>query len=226
VTEGEHIAGTEFLLALMDALDLERAHLIGNSMGSMTISKFAVQHPQYVESLVLSGGEPRITTDALREIGSLAATPRNNFVRTMFADHAVNQQNLRIATADFFHDRAHPTIDHVADLRRQTLADEGVYRRAEEGVVRQLERKSSDTDTTYLSEIAVPVFLLHGRDESWFYPNQHRDALTDAAMKAAKVIPNCTTTFLPFCGHWPQLESADRYNALVGEFLKTLAPSR
>lgn len=221
-TNGEDVSATDFLLALMDALGLNRAHLIGNSMGAMTISKFAVQHPERVASLVLSGGEPRITTDALRAIGSLGVTPRNNFVRAMFADHAVNQENVRIATADFFHDRAHHAIDHVAGLRLDTLADEGVYLRAETGTVRQLEQKSSDSATEYLSNISAPVFLLHGRDENWFYPNPHRAVLTDAAMKAAQVIPNCTTTFLPYCGHWPQLEKADRYNTLICEFFESV----
>ena len=221
VTVGEGVAAIDFLLALMDALGLERAHLIGNSMGAMTMAKFAVQNPERTSSLVLSGGEPRVTTDAVRAIGSLGATPRNDFVRAMFASHTVNRANVLHATADFFHDRSHPAIDYAADLRLDTLADEGVYRRAEEGAVRQLERKSADSDSSYLSDIAAPVFLLHGRDENFFYPDQHRTALTEAAMKAAQFIPNCTTTFLPFCGHWPQLESTERYNVLVGEFLKT-----
>lgn len=219
VADGKSVAATDFLLALMDALAIKHAHLIGNSMGAMTIAKFASQHPERTTGLVLSGGEPRVTTDAVRAVGSLGATPRNDFVRAMFADHAVNRENVRHATADFFHDRSHPNIDYAADLRLDTLADDGVYRRAEEGAVRQLERKSVDSDSSYLSEINAPVFLLHGRDESWFYPEEHRMALTDAAMKAGQVIPNCTTTFLPFCGHWPQLEMSQRYNALVGEFL-------
>lgn len=219
VTSGTGVPAGDFLLAFMDTLGIDRPHLIGNSMGAMTISQFAVHHAERVRSLVLSGGEPRVQTEAVAAIGSLANTARNDYVRAMFADGAVDLDHLRRATADFIYDREHPDVDYIARLRLDTLSDEGVYRRAAEGAVRQLERKPGSGSTDYLSEIQSPVFLLHGRDEPWFYAAEHRPALTDAAMKAAQVIPNCETTLLPFCGHWPQIELPQRYNALVLEFL-------
>jgi pimeloyl-ACP methyl ester carboxylesterase len=46
------------LAALLDALDLERAHLLGFSMGAMTALTFAVRYPARVRSLVVAGLSP------------------------------------------------------------------------------------------------------------------------------------------------------------------------
>src|SRR3954464_5490544 len=55
---GEGLSGRDFLLALMDALHIPAAHLIGNSGGTMAMTPFAVAHPDRVLSLIFSGGEP------------------------------------------------------------------------------------------------------------------------------------------------------------------------
>jgi 2-hydroxy-6-oxonona-2,4-dienedioate hydrolase len=213
------VKATDWLPAFMDALGIDQAHLIGNSMGGVTASHVAADRPERVRTLTLSGGEPRVATDAVKAIGSLGATPRNNFVRTMFAKPTLELNDVRRATADFVFDRDASVVDTVTRLRLDTMADPGAYARAKEGAMGQIARRGGDGGTDYLADIQAPTFLLHGRDEPWFYPDEHRPALTDAAMKAALVIPDCTMTFLPRCAHWPHLEHPTRYNALVLEFL-------
>src|SRR5574343_1268973 len=44
------------LKGLMDALKIERAHLIGNSMGAHSVTAFALSHPERIGKLVLMGG--------------------------------------------------------------------------------------------------------------------------------------------------------------------------
>ena len=43
------------LLALMDKLDIEQAHLVGNSMGGHSVVAFALRYPDRVGKLVLRG---------------------------------------------------------------------------------------------------------------------------------------------------------------------------
>ena len=212
----------EFVPAFLVALGIAQTHLVGNSMGGVTLSHVAADHPERVLSLTLSGGEPRVATDAVVAIGSLGATPRNDFVREMFRKPALTFEDMRRATADFVFDRDLPAVDVVTRLRLDTLSDAGAYQRAKDGAMGQVVRRGSDGGVDYLARIQAPTFLLHGRDEPWFYPDEHRAALTGAAMEAALVIPNCTSTFLPHCGHWPQLEHPERYNALLLEFLASV----
>jgi pimeloyl-ACP methyl ester carboxylesterase len=49
----------EFLSAFMAAKNIDRAHFIGNSMGSMTITQFGIEKPERVKSIILTGGESR-----------------------------------------------------------------------------------------------------------------------------------------------------------------------
>jgi pimeloyl-ACP methyl ester carboxylesterase len=41
------------LLALLDSLNIEKAHFVGCSMGGEIITDFALEHPEHVKSLVL-----------------------------------------------------------------------------------------------------------------------------------------------------------------------------
>ncbi len=216
------VTAAAFVPVFLDALGIAKAHVAGNSMGGVTLSHVAADYPQRVVSLTLSGGEPRVDTEAVRAIGSLGATPRNNFVREMFSKPELTFKDMRRATADFVFNRDLPAVDVVTQLRLDTLSDAGAYQRAKNGAIGQVARRGGDAGTDYLVSILAPTFLLHGRDEPWFYPDQHRAPLTDAAMKAALVIQDCTSTFLPHCGHWPQLEQPERYNALLLEFLASV----
>ena len=222
VVDGGNVKTTEFVPALLDVLGIARAHMVGNSMGGITLSHVAAECPERVLSLTLSGGEPRIMTDGVLAIGSLGATPRNDFVRAMFGKPELTFDDMRNATADFVFDRNLPIVDVVTQLRLDTLSDIGAYQRARDGAMGQVARRGGDNSTAYLEKIQAATLLLHGRDEPWFYPEEHRAVLTDAAMKVAMVIPDCTSTFLPRCGHWPQLEHPERYNSLLLEFLSSV----
>ncbi|MBI2935631.1 MAG: alpha/beta fold hydrolase, partial [Chloroflexi bacterium] len=46
--------GSSFLSSLLDTLRLDRAHLVGNSLGGMIALQFALDHPERVTKLVLA----------------------------------------------------------------------------------------------------------------------------------------------------------------------------
>jgi pimeloyl-ACP methyl ester carboxylesterase len=142
----------------------------------------------------------------------------------MFRKPELTLEDIRRATADFFCNRNHPEVDVIARRRLDNLSEPHAYRYAKDNAMGQVERRAADLGAPeYVSRIRAPTFLLHGRDERWFYPDEHRAALTEAAMQVALMIPDCTLTMLPNCGHWPQVERADRYNALLLESLASLS---
>jgi pimeloyl-ACP methyl ester carboxylesterase len=77
------------LQAVLDALGIERAHLVGLSMGACTVAELAVSQPERVSSALLASlsfsdevyGELRDLVDALRE--ALAARDRERIVATL-----------------------------------------------------------------------------------------------------------------------------------------------
>jgi pimeloyl-ACP methyl ester carboxylesterase len=210
----------EFLRSFLDAMGVERAHLVGNSMGAMTSARFAVAYPERTGGVVLSGGEPRAQTDEARAIApTLGATPRMDFVRQMLGKARIEADDMRHATADFFFDRENAEIEVVSRLRMESLLDPDLLRRTTEEALGQVARGRSNFDSSMLQQIQAPTFLLQGRDEKWFYTEATAPALIRAAVELTWVIPDCRCTLLPHCAHWPQLEQPDTYNALVVNFL-------
>jgi pimeloyl-ACP methyl ester carboxylesterase len=218
------LSAAEFLLAFMDALAITGAHMVGNSMGSMAITRLAIDHPQRITSLILTGGEPRIETEESRAIAAtLGRTERMNFVREMLNKPEVTFEDMRKATADFFYNPTHPRVEEVAEMRLGTIKRPGVLEREREAAFRQIQGGRSNYQPSDLAGIQVPTYLIHGRDEQFFYPEHVRPILLECALKVSLVIPDCNCTVLSHCGHWPQIEKAETFNTLALEFLRSLS---
>lgn len=216
-------SSTKFLVAFMDTMRVDRAHFVGNSAGSMAITRLAIEHPDRVKSLILTGGEPRIETEESRAIAkTLGQTDRMNFVRAMLSKPQISFDDIRKATADFFYDPDHPRIDEVAEMRLRIISRPGVLKKEREHAFQQVERGRSNLESSNLAKIQAPVYLIHGRDERFFYSKEVAPVLLECAIKASLVMPNCSCTVLAHCGHWPQIEKADLFNAHCLEFLKNI----
>jgi 2-hydroxy-6-oxonona-2,4-dienedioate hydrolase len=220
---GQGVKPGAFLAAFMEHFGIRRAHLVGNSMGSMTITGFAVDQPNRVASAILTGGEPRADTpEAATIVPQLGRTPRLDFVREMLSQSEVSPRHIRKATADFFYDADHPAVDEVAAMRLKTLQQPGMLDRARADAFQQVTRGRSNYAGSALAQINAPTYLIYGRDERYFFPADVAPVMIRAAAEAGMIIPNCRTTLLPQCGHWPQIETAEAFNALALEFLSRI----
>ena len=189
----------------------------------MICTNFAAKYPERVQSLTLSGGEPRVETEATRDIMlTLGATPRMEFARGMLDKDKLSLEDMRHATADFFYDREHPAVETVANLRMDTLGDIQLLERVRSDAREQINRGRNSTTFETFAAITAPTFLLHGRDEPGFYSEADAPLLLNAAMQVIHAIGDCRCTLLPYCGHWPQLEMPDTYNELVIGFLNEI----
>ena len=210
----------EGMRAFLDAHGIDRAHLVGNSGGGMAATNFSARYPDRVRSLTLSGGEPRVDNEATKPIVPLLGqTARMNFAREMLAKEELSVEDMRRATGDFFYDREHPQVDAVTQMRLDTLSDPELLERVREEAIGQIARGRAATPDEVYAAITAPTYLLHGRDEPYFYSEEDEPILIDAAIKVAFAIRDCRCTLLPHCGHWPQIEKSDEYNRLLLGFL-------
>lgn len=220
VLAGAPVRNTDYLLALMDALGVAKAHLIGNSGGGMAILALAAEQPDRALSLVLSGGEPRAATpDALAIAPRLGRTPRMDHVRAMLSRPRVLLADMRKATAAFFCNPRHPEIETVARLRLETIRRPGMRERELAGAVAQIEGGRQITSENVFLAVEAPTLLLHGASEPAFYESDDEAPLLAAAMAVVQLIPTCHLQLVPNAGHWPQIEQAERYNRAVLGFL-------
>jgi pimeloyl-ACP methyl ester carboxylesterase len=197
----------QFLKDFMDTLRIERASLIGSSMGGGVALQFSLLFPERVEKLVLvnSFGLGKEIAIALR----LIAFP---FVGTL------SRPSRRGAALVLKHNVYDPTVipDEWIELSYQKFGLPGTKRAILNLIKANLNffgvRKqvfSSLVDK--IASIAQPTLVIWGQQDR-ILPVTH-------AQVAAKGLPNARLHIFDPCGHWPHVERPEEFNALVLEFL-------
>lgn len=186
---------------LLDALEIEKAHLVGNSLGGLTSLKFALDYPDRLNRLVLMGAGAfsifsPMPTQGLQlllqyydgdgpTIEKLAA-----FVKVMVWDPSEVTDGL---LEERFEASIQPDILARPPFGRGALPSfEPIWRED-------------------LSQIRSSTLLLWGRDD--------RVVPLDSAFLPLKQIPDCQLHVFSQCGHWVQWERAEAFNRLVLDFL-------
>ncbi|MGR6966586.1 alpha/beta fold hydrolase [Geodermatophilus sp. URMC 61] len=181
------------LVALCDALGLERTHLVGHSFGSFVVRRVAEQHPERVDRMVLIGSADRMGDPLVEEVrAAIADLPDqvpDDFARE-FAAGTVH----RPVVPEFFDAL-------VAESRK---APGWVYRDSWEGLV-----NSDDRDR--LRDVTAPTLLLWGDSDALFDRGQ-QDRLLAA-------LPDARLEVYDDTGHCPNWERPEDVAADLGDFL-------
>jgi pimeloyl-ACP methyl ester carboxylesterase len=193
----------------MDAVGIERAHLVGHSHGGGIAMHTAWQYPERVQRLALvsTGGLGREINPLLR----LMSLPGSSLALAGIASPAWVQMMRR-----YRFDRM------AAPLAREKLEMWGRLGQAESrrALLRMLRsvcnlRGQRVSALERLPEMRQPVLLLWGeRDRT--LPAAH-------ARRAALLIQNCQLEVIPGCKHYPSLEQPETVATLLKQFL--LAPA-
>ncbi len=146
-------------LAVMDALKIERAHLVGVSLGGMVAQVLAAAHPQRVLSLVSimsSSGNPRLPPPRSGVRRVLIGSPVNPRDPESIIDHQV-----RILSVI-----GSPIYKEAPQALRQRLG-RGVRRAYDPaGINRQVIAVIASGDRRpLLRQIKAPTLVIHGRDD-------------------------------------------------------------
>lgn len=189
---------------LMDALDIDKAHLIGNSMGGGSALAFTKDYPERVGKLILMGaggvGKTSIFTPLPMEGIKLLFDVYKN----------PSQESLRKMLDVFVYDPSGLT-DELIELRYQSMMENGHHL---PNFLKSVEMSGFNMGdyTNDLPNIPNKTLITWGRDDR-FVP-------IDWSLKFLNMIPNSTLHVFSQCGHWAQWEHADEFNRLVVDFLK------
>jgi len=203
-----HFAG-EFVAAFLDRQGVERASLVGNSLGGAVSLQFAVQYPHRLEKLVLvsSGGLGRelplsfrlLTTPILGELMAWAWGTRPGMRFTLRSIVCEPQ-----VIADEF-------VDEMAELARLPGAKEMLLSVARMGIdLRGQNMKPLEPLLGRVPEIEAPTLIIWGAQDP-IIPVAH-------AHIAHQMIKNSQLHILDRCGHVPQIEKPEEFNRLVLDF--------
>lgn len=199
-----------FVIAALDVLGEHRPlHVVGNSLGGAIAMKISALEPQRVRSLVLvnSAGFGKEVTIALR---LLAIRPLG---RRLMKDKS-RKAAYRTERALFYDKRfvTEERLDHAQEVGRNPVYDDVLLAVARHlGTVRGVRRRWR---TELLRTVAAqhkPTLVVWG-DEDRILPASHLE-------HARTVFPHAEVHLFEKCGHMPQIEREDEFDALVRQFV-------
>ncbi len=183
------------LAAVLDHLAIDRAHLIGQSMGGWHISAFAVANPGRVASLTYADTIGGLWTDELREaLDAFLATGGLTPAGPVTVGHHVA---LWPGTID---------RDPVQGFLYQTL---GSFHEPPLHKLASTLEWSVDHDD--IAALAVPVLFLAGTHDQMFP--------APMLARSSTRIPSARFVEIPAAGHSPYFEQPVSWNDAVGSFL-------
>lgn len=191
------------LAEFLDELGIEKAALVGNSMGGASCIRLSYERPDLISHLITMGApsgvpgifEPAGPSEGLKVLVNGFANP--------------SEAALRALSVMMTFDSSNVTDELVAERTRNALASrehlENWLAGDGRGPVVPLDQKR-------ISEISAPTLLMHGRDD--------RVVNFAASLRLCQLIPNSRVHIVNRCGHWLQLEHTNEFNYMVDSFVK------
>ncbi len=183
----------------MDALGLEKASMVGNSMGGSTVLSLAVDHPDKIDKIILMGSGGA---------GAFMFTP-------------MPTEGLKLRDASF----QQPSIDSIRAFIEvmvydaSFLTDELLQQRYDSMMVNPKHIDNFNNSNAaqramaaQLPSIKAQTLLIHGRND--------RVVPYESSLRLLAAIPNSRLHLFNQCGHWTQYEKAAEFNRLVLDFLQ------
>jgi pimeloyl-ACP methyl ester carboxylesterase len=195
--------GAAFIGGVLDALKVETASVIGNSMGGYFALCFALAHPDRVRKLVLAGG-PAGSARA----GSAVPLAREAIEARVNSSRQPGRPGHAGVVAD--PSRIPDDLLELFDARLALPGGEESWR--------SIIRNTHPNRTTFslhseLGRLRTPTLLIWGEQD-------RIDPPIAPAIAIAKHLPNARLVLLPDAGHMPWGDKPDECATLVADFLR------
>jgi 2-hydroxy-6-oxonona-2,4-dienedioate hydrolase len=185
------------------AMDIRKASIIGLSLGARVASRFAIDHPENVERLIL-----------LSPTAYFPARPIQSDIKSSRAAAAANPtwDSIREIFKGLFHDEKEIWDDLIAT--RLSLYSRPDMKQAMSHILALLDpevyNRNRIPDEAWRT-LRAPTLVVAAVD--------HGDVFLDTARAIAKLIPNVTVFDMKHCSHRPQMEDPDTFNKRSLAFL-------
>lgn len=185
------------LFEMLGAMGVDKVTLVGNSMGGMYSLRMCQLRPELIDRLVLmgSGGMP-----------GLEPTPDLIKLVTFFDNPTV--EAMQELLLKFVHDKQAfgPKVDEVA-AGRMALVGRPEVEASHRAMFAPEMMSFSPAD---LAKLDIPALVVHGRQDV-IVPIECSYYLADN-------LPNADLYVIDKCGHWTQIEQAERFRTILRDF--------
>lgn len=193
---------------LLDALEIDKAHLVGNSYGGAAALRLAMDRPDKVDRLILMGPGGVGTTRGLPTKGL-------NTLLNYYGGEGPTREKLATFIRDYLVYDGSSVPDELIDLRYEAsiqpevIANPPLRRPSGKAALRTLIRMDFTRDKR-LSEVEAPTLVIWGADDKVNKPA--------GGATLASTMPDCDLYLAARTGHWVQWERPELFNAMAVQF--------
>ena len=202
-TSSRTALNAEAVNGVLESLGIERAHLVGNSLGGASAMAFALNFPQRLDRMVLMGPGSlgpslfqALPMEGIKLLMQLYREPTRENLDRMLKVFVFDPSML---TADLVERRYEAMVGsptHLANFVTSFQNNPGT-------LIEDLSHR--------LPEIQNPTLVVWGRDDR-FVP-------LDYGLRLVWSLPRADLQVFSRCGHWAQWEHAEKFNETVIAFL-------
>jgi pimeloyl-ACP methyl ester carboxylesterase len=191
-------------VAVLDALEIERAHVVGLSMGGFATLHLGLRHPERARSLVVSavgyGAQPERQEAFRRESNRIADAFASEGAAEVAKRYAVGPARVQFQNKD-----PRGWAEFAAQLGEHDSIGSALTMR---GV--QAARPSLYDLTAELAALRVPTLLIVGDED---------EGCLEPSLMLKRTIPAAGLAVLPRTGHTCNLEEPELFDRLLERFL-------
>ncbi|MFD1213680.1 alpha/beta fold hydrolase [Arthrobacter sp. GCM10027362] len=187
-------------VGLLDRLEIDRAVVLGYSMGGQVAMEIQHSHPERVRALVIVDTVPQAEDTAGRR-------RRHTTADRLIAEgmHGYAADVLGVMIAAYNVEKLPEVADKVLQMIRRSPAAGSA------AAMRGRAERRDFTDT--LRAVEVPALVIAGADDAF-------DG--GAAARMHELMPHSTLATIDGAGHTPSLEQPEEFNRALGSFLAGL----
>lgn len=180
----------KYVNRFIEALDYNHIHLLGNSLGGHVGLVYALNHPERVKTIILTG------SSGLFENGMGETYPKRGNYEFIKKKTELTFYDPKIASREL--------VDEVFEIVNNRLKAIKIISLAKSAIRHNLGEE--------LQGIKMPTLLIWGKNDTITPPL--------VAEEFHKLIPNSELHYINHCGHAPMMEVPGEFNAVLEEFLK------
>ena len=195
---------TDDIAAVMDHLKIDKARVVGLSMGGFATLHFGFRHPARALSLVVAGcgygAEKEQQAKFRGEVELVAKSLKEEGMAKFAEKYAYGPTRVQFENKD---------PRGFAQFKKE-LAEHSALGSANTQIGVQGQRPSLYDLLDKMRAMTIPTLILTG-DEDW-------PCLAPSVLMKRE-IPSAALAVMPNCGHTINIEDPDQFNRLVGDFI-------
>jgi pimeloyl-ACP methyl ester carboxylesterase len=201
---------TQFLGDFLNTLQIQRAVLLGNSLGGLIALRFALSNPQQVAAMVL------VSTMGFSQLANLVLS---NLTLPIFGEFAIAWSKTPLGAKQRAWSRAALLFAHPSKVPAAWLAEQERlallpgFLEANLSILRYLLGQRQEVLES-LPQLQMPTLVVWGVNDL-VLPNYQAD------QDAINRLQQAHLALIPDCGHLPQVERPELFTNAVKDFLVT-----